>query len=408
MRLALTDLTVKNLAAPTSGQRTYLDQGIPGFGIRVSQGGTKTFTLMYGPARRLITIGRYPVITLSQARQKAKAMLAEKTLGIHQETPRTSFQEAYDQFLKAYRAKNRAKTVYEMERIAKRHLLPKFRRQQVGEISTHDLTRIIDQLIDTPRECSATFTAARTLFRWMAQRRLISRSPLENVPVPVKNEARIRVLTDDELVAVWRACDSPEPFNPEFAGIVKMLILTGQRKGQVSKMRGEWIAGERVVWPAEAMKSKRAHTIPLAPMASATLERFPQSGFVFLGRSKDKPFNGFSKAKADFDRRANIPPWTLHDLRRTFSTGIAKLGVLPHIKEHILAHGSAKDAVEAIYDLHRYENEMMQALQLWETHVQALLSNLESTNARDNSGGSHQVGSRKVQRRTKSACRPAA
>jgi len=203
MRLSLTDLSVKNLAPPATGQRTYLDQTIAGFGVRVSQGGTKTFMLMYGPARRLLTLGRYPIISLAQARQKARAILAEKTLGIHQEVPRTNFEEAYAVFLKTYRAKNRDKTVYEMERIVKRHLMPKFRRQQITEITTHELTSIIDDLADTPSECLATFKAARTLFRWLARRRLIGRSPLENVPPPAKTSSRVRVLSDEEIVEVW-------------------------------------------------------------------------------------------------------------------------------------------------------------------------------------------------------------
>src|SRR5262249_49965707 len=163
---------------------------------------------------------------------------------------------------------------------------------------------------------------SRTLFRWFARRRTIARSPLENVPFPVNNPARRRVLTNSELCAVWRTCHTLGNLNPEFATIVKLLLLTGQRKGQVAQLRGEWIDRDagRVEWPAEAMKSKRPHTLPAAPVTKAILDSLPRKGFVFLARGKTTPFNGFSKCKTAFDKRAKIASWTLHDLRRTFAT----------------------------------------------------------------------------------------
>jgi integrase len=114
------------------------------------------------------------------------------------------------------------------------------------------------------------------------------------------------------------------------------------------------------------MKGKREHTLPVAATAMTILAPLPEIGFLFRARGKSTPFNGFSTCKAVFDERAKIAPWTLHDLRRTFSTGVARLGVAPHIKEMLLAHATAKDPVEAIYDLHTYESAMRQALEKWE------------------------------------------
>jgi len=254
--------------------------------------------------------------------------------------------------------------------------MPKLRRKMVAEIGTAELNEIIDKLLPTPAECAATFTAARTIFRWLARRRSIERSPLENVPVPVKTQPRARVLTDDELSAVWHACNTLGNINPELATIVKLLVLTGQRKGQIAKLRGEWIDRESktVIWPAEQMKGNRQHTLPLAPTAMSILTSLPKTGFLFRARGRSTPFNGFSTCKAVFDERAKIAPWTLHDLRRTFSTGIARLGIAPHIKEMLLAHSTAKDPVEAIYDLHTYEGEMREALEKWEAHLRALVA----------------------------------
>jgi integrase len=373
--MRLTDLTVKNLVVE-GGQRTFFDDSLKGFGVRVSPK-SKTFVLVIHRrnCNKWETLGRYPLVSLAKAREEAKNRLSAIQLGLRFEEPTVIFSDAYETFLASYKAKNRKKTVYEMERIVKRHLMPKLRHELLTDITTDQCTKIIDKLIGTPAECAATYTAARTLFRWMARRRMMPRSPLENVPIPVNKAARSRALTDDELVAVWRACHSLDNLNPEFAAIVKLLLLTGQRKGQVALLAGEWVdrVAQRIAWPAEVMKGKRVHTIPLPPVAFAIVKPRPEKGFVFLGRDKEKPFNGFSKCKAELDERANIAPWTLHDLRRTFSTGIAKLGVLPHIKEMLLAHSTAKDPVEAIYDLHQYEAEMRDALNRWECHVRALL-----------------------------------
>jgi integrase len=373
--LNLTDAALRSLRPDT--RQTFFDTATPGFAVRATPRGSRTFVIVYGPekARKWEKIGTYPLLTLSRAREEARNRLSLIQLGLRTDKPTLGFTEAYEQFLASYKAKNRPKTVYEMERIVKRHLMPKLRRKMVAEITTAELNEIIDKLLSTPAECAAAFTAARTIFRWLSRRRSIARSPLENVPVPVKTQPRARVLTDDELGVVWHACHTLGNINPELATIVKLLMLTGQRKGQIAKLRGEWIdrEGKIVIWPAEHMKGNRQHTLPLAPTVMGILASLPKTGFLFRARGRSTPFNGFSTCKAVFDERAKIAPWTLHDLRRTFSTGIARLGVAPHIKEMLLAHSTAKDPVEAIYDLHTYEGEMREALEKWETHLRALI-----------------------------------
>ena len=372
MRIALTDLSVKNLAAPERGQRTYLDRSIPGFGVRVSQGGTKTFTLMHGPHRKLLTLGRYPIVSLARARKRAQDILAEKQLGIHYEAPRMTFEEGYAIFLKGYQAKNRRKTVYEMERIVRRHLMPAFRRYPLADISTEDIAAVIERLYATPAECQSTFVAARTIFRRFARRKLIKTSPLADMEPPTRPSAREHVLTDTELAEVLRkAIDADSTFGE----IVQLLIITGQRKSQIAHLRGEFIdrPGKLVTWPSTVMKN-RAHSIPLTPMAEMILKHAPAEGLVFKARGKDSAFNGFSASKEDFDNMLNnVRHWRLHDLRRTFSTGLARLRVPPHIKEMLLSHQSAKDPVEAIYDRYTYLDEQREALIKWENHLHTLV-----------------------------------
>jgi len=377
--MKLSDLAVKNLAVE-NGQKVFFDDTMPGFGVRVSPN-SKTFVLITRRRNRTKweTLGKYPIVSLAKAREEAKTRLSTAQLRKGPEIPDMCFEEAYEAFLTGYKAKSRPKTVYEMERVVKRHLMPKFKGVFIGDISTHELTTLIERLLPTPSECLALFKATRTIFRRLARRRLIERSPLEGVEAPVKPAPRTRVLNDEELRVVWETCVSQSNLNPEFSSIVKLLILTGQREGQIAKLRGEWIdlAARYVTWPAAAMKGNRQHVVPVAPMATAILAPLPKTGVLFRARGKDTPFNGFSKCKAVFDTRAKIAPWTLHDLRRTFATGVARLGIAPHIKEMLLAHATAKDPVEAIYDLHTYEDEMREALERWEAKLQSLLADAQ-------------------------------
>ena len=390
MRINLTDLAVKNLPPPERGQVTYLDKNIPGFGVRVSRGGAKTFVLVSGPHRKRTTLGRYPIVTLSKARERARDILAEKQLGIHHEAPRITFEEGYERFSKMYEAKNRPKTVYEMERIAKRHLLPAFRNYQLNDITAHDVAAIIAKLRKTPAERQSVFVAMRTVFRWFVRRRFIKASPVAEIDAPVAPPSRERVLTDAELTEVLRKAVADTSI---FGKIVQLLGITGQRKGQLTYLRREYVdEGARLItWPSSSMKGKRSHLIPLTPMAAAIVATLPSDGYLFRARGMDTPFNGYSVGKEKFDKRLEgVRPWTLHDLRRTFSTGLARLRIPPHIKEMLLAHSTAKDPVEAIYDLYTYEDEMREALHKWEDHLQTLLSDTESMNGSELPGLHHE------------------
>jgi integrase len=387
MRISLTDLAVKNLASPARGQATYLDKMIPGFGVRVSQGGAKSFVLVSGPHRRRTTLGRYPIVSLAKAREKARDILAEQQLGIHHEAPRLTFEQAYELFSAAYAAKNRPKTVYEMERIVKRHLMPAFRRYPLIDITADAIAAIIRKLRATPAERQSAYVAMRTIFRWFVRRKFIKASPVAEIDAPTVPPSRDRVLTDTELVEIYRTAVAEDSI---FGKIVQLLVLTGQRKGQFTYLRREYVddRANLITWPTSVMKAKRAHSIPLTDATKAIIATLPKEGYLFRARGKDSPYNGYSVGKERFDEKLEgVQPWTLHDLRRTFATGLARLRVPPHIKEMLLAHASAKDPVEAIYDRWTYESEIREAMQRWETHLQTLLSNTENTNnGRDLSG----------------------
>jgi integrase len=367
----LTEMTVSNARPREKGQYTLWDATLKHFGLRVSQGGAKTFTIMHGTRRERISIGRYPAISLAQARARAKELLAERTLN-KDRAPDITFEAAQKIFFAMHRQKNKASTIAQYERLFERHLTPKLRHRKIADIKPHDITFIIDRLIKTPSECSHTFAMARTFFRWAVRRKYTDRSPMDGMEKPSKYRPRDRVLTDDELKLVWHAAND---YGYPFGSIVQLLILTGQRRSEIGKLKWSYIKSNAVTLPPEIVKNNREHTFPLGPDAAALIQRTPVLGdYLFLARRKETPFRGWQSCKLALDKEAKIAPWTLHDLRRTFATNLAALGVPPHIVERLLNHASGTiSGVAAIYNRYAFEKECREAVERWEQRLTTML-----------------------------------
>lgn len=368
--MRMTDIVVRNLPPPERGQKTYQDDTLSGFGVRVSQGGTKTFTLLVGRTRERVTIGRYPVIGLADARTEAKRLLAEHTLGKHR-PHRAKFETALEQFFATHLAQtSRPATQKEVRRLLTRHLLPKLRHESMENITTHDLTRIVDKLVGTPSECEHLFRAAKTFFRWALRRRLISHSPLEGLEAPAKGASRDRVLSDEELARVLSCCTR---LGGTFAVFVRLLALTGQRKGEIASLRAEMIDRDACTITLPLTKNGRPHTFPFGAAVGELIEKLPKEGLLFPAKGKDSPLNGFSKAMTQLRKECGIDHWTLHDLRRTFATGLQRLGVRLDVTEALLNHVSGVRAgIVGVYQRHDYQREMRAAIGLWEAHIAKL------------------------------------
>ncbi len=369
--MSLTDLQIKRLKAPEKGQKTYYDSTLPGFGVRVSQGGTKTFVVLYGKGRRRRSLGRYPDLSLSEARHLAKQAQVEIT--IDEQSPRSalpkvSFAIARSKFLADCEVRTKPRTVDEYRRLLNRHF---HFDSNIADLSRHDIASVIEKLNAKPSEQQHAFVAIRTMLNWCVKRGFLDLAPVP--PMTFKTRPRERVLTDQELVSVWqRASEFGYPYGP----IVQLLILTGQRKGEVVGLRRSWLADGRIVYPSEFVKNKRSHTIPAGPEALELINSLPgDTDLLFPSRfEEDKPFNGFSKCKASFDQGLEIEPYTLHDLRRTFSSNMAKLGTPIHVTERILNHVSGTiSGVSAVYNRHAYMDEMHEAFVRYEQHLSEIL-----------------------------------
>jgi integrase len=363
---------------------------MPNFGIRVSQGGAKTFVALLGSGNRH-TIGRYPVISLSEARTEAKRILAEHTLGKHR--PQSLTWDAGRELFLAdceQRVKERtlrARTLSDYRRLLKKHFA--LGRQQLAEITSDHIGRRIERITDAPSERNHALVAVKVFLSWAQKppRRYISHNPCEGM-VATKRPARKRVLTDDELAAVYRTALKGED---AFSQIVAILILTGQRRGEIGALRRDWINPKErtITLPDFITKNKAEHKFPYGPTAAAILKHIPDQGDCLFPASRShvrgKPtttFNGWPKHKEAFDKACGVSGWTLHDLRRTFATGLAALKVPPHIVERLLNHkfGSLQNqtdgtvsAVAEIYNRHLYMNEMREAIKTWETRLRSLL-----------------------------------
>jgi hypothetical protein len=215
------------------------------------------------------------------------------------------------------------------------------------------------------------------LFGWTVKRGTVVSNPFERVPV-APTVRRDRVLSDDEIRRVWRATEGLGAFN----AIVRALLLTGQRREEVSGLTSSELDPGLSVWtlPGTRSKNSRPHIIPISAQMETLLRaqaRVSGTDLVFPGERS--LFSGWSKSKARLDRRSGVSGWTLHDLRRTAATGMAELGIAPHVIEAVLNHASGhKAGVAGIYNQARYASEMRRALNLWGAHVAAIVEGREA------------------------------
>lgn len=326
--MRLTALQIEQLPIPAKGQKTYWEHG---FGIRVSQGGSKSFVVMYGTDRRLKTLGKYPSMSLKNARDAAS--LVKVTDTPKRRLDRLS--EARSAFLDDCETRLRPKTIEQYT-----HYLNQCDKTYLSDITK---TSIIDQT-------AHAIASWKAFFNWCIRHELVSRNPFTFYVA--RYGSRFRVLSADETKAIW-SYDYPP-----YSDYLKLQLLTGQRRGQW----GEYsIVGDTIVFPATAMKAKKEHSIPLTEWAASLLP-LPY-------------FNGWSKAKARIDKHVPLDAWRLHDIRRTFSTNCASLDIPLHVTERIMAHTSGTvSGVAATYNRYNYLKEMRQALDIYEKHIQSLIT----------------------------------
>lgn len=405
------------------------DSELPGFGVRITTAGSKVFYLQYSVAGRVQRhrLGAYGVLTLDQARRLARIAAGEVAGGndpradrlakrraavvAEAEAKREAAAEAYT--LRAMAAEWHA--VYLSQQSRPRYADEALRTIHLGfgewldrpatALATDDAVRALDAigLARGPWAARRSFKVLHTAYGWAVSRLKLGANPLAGLKAPPKMRARQRALTDAELGTVWRAAEKlGQPFGP----FVQVLILTLQRRQEVAAMRWSELAPDMSEWilPAERAKNGKTHVVQLAaPVRAilAELPRFEGSDLVFT-TTGETPISGFARSKARLDKLAlaerrtakvnppDMPPWVLHDFRRTGVSTMAARGVLPDVADRILNHqaSSTNEGVKAVYQVHSFKREREAALQLWARHVLAVAErgrpDAKATRATDN------------------------
>jgi integrase len=229
-----------------------------------------------------------------------------------------------------------------------------------------------------------TAAYGRAAFAWAVKRGMVAANPFADLPIAKSVAKRERVLTDDEIGEVWRAAGT---MAAPFGVIVRLLILTGQRRGEVAGMRWSEVSDDLATWtmPGERTKNGLAHVVPLSTPARDLLKSALPEGrragdALVLPGILGTPFAGWSKAKAALDKAVPLAPWNVHDLRRTLATGLQRLGVRLEVTEAVLNHISgSRGGIIGVYQRHDWAAEKRAALDSWAAHVLAVARGVPAT-----------------------------
>lgn len=389
--------------ATAAMEEAIWDGELKGFGALRRAGGSISFVFTYrappggrAALKRKMILGRYSEgFTLDMARTKARELMGEIAKGIDPALTKREQREglskgdsvaaAVARYVEKY-AKPNQKSWRETERILLKDVVPHLGDKRISAINKGEVVRMLDKLEQTgPVRARHALAWTRGLFAWLKQRGEVEANPCDGLSLPPP-AARDRVLSDDEIVAVLRGA---EKIGWPWGSFARVLLLTGQRRGEIAGLRWDEVSEGNLCLPAERTKNGRAHTIPLSPAVAAIIDlapRYADSPFVFTTNGT-APISGFSKGKVVLDRAvaqtkdegaADLPNWTWHDLRRTAASGMARLGIAPHTIERLLNHEmSGLSRVAGVYNRHSYLPEMSAALALWQAELARLETGAE-------------------------------
>jgi integrase len=412
MEMKLTQRRIEDLECPLGKKNAIVFDG--GLAVRASAGAEKgslerkSFFVQYsyGGIKRRVPLGKCRDVSLADAIKAAKAVAGRVAQGRdpwredREETRAAKLKSAHDkltldtlvdQWAELHLTDKRPRYAAEAVR-AIRSVLKKYLSWPAAAIDRKVAVRVTDALRKegSPIMAARAASYARAAYQWAVKRGALETNPFLHLPV-APTVKRKRVMTDDELRSVWTATAPGSPFN----SIVRMLILTGQRREEVAGMAWSEISPDGATWtiPAARAKNNAEHIVPLSAPAqaivAAQLRPQPKPGkpgekvpdLVFPGLH-GTPFNGFSKAKDALDRLSGVTGWVLHDLRRTTATNLQKLGVRLEVTEAVLNHVSgSRGGIVGVYQRHSWADEKRAALAAWGARVEAIVEGRDTEGA---------------------------
>jgi integrase len=365
---------------PGKAEIIHYDDDLPGFGLRL-RGNARTFVVAYkiGTQHRRMTLGSTAQITLEAARTEARKIQAAVRLG---RDPAAEKQEAVasladrcEAHMHTYLTRQKARVRPSSYKRSEQYLLDLWKplhAMPLTKVDRRTVAKRLSELVTTngPATTDRARAVLSAFFTWAMKEGLVEANPVAATNRPYEGKGRERVLSNAELAQIWRAAgDDP------YGTVVRLLILTGQRREEIGGLRRSEtdFAARLIRLPAERVKNGRPHDVPLSDPAIALLRAVPvMAGRDFVFGSGASGFSGFSIPKKALDTRIGkaMPPWVLHDLRRGVATGMAEIGVPPHIIEAVLNHVSGhKAGIGGIYNKAAYERDKRAALDRWADHV---------------------------------------
>jgi len=388
MKRTLSDRLLRSLARPRPTPQEIWDQQLRGFGCRASKQGVVSFFAMRRPrgsAKSVrLKVGDFPAMSLVEARQRARALLTEMQDGVDPRARKaaearaaaaekaSTFGAVAETFIA--RHVHGKRTARDIERRVRRELIPRWGERPIVSIARAEVVALVDEILDRghPEAARQTLTYLRRLFGWAVPRYDLQAAPTDHlraVDLVGAKRPRQRVLSDSEIVLLWRATEGPEAvyYGPYF----RLLLLLGVRRNELGRAPWSEFDLDAALWtiPPGRMKSDDPHTIPLSLPAIEILRALPQdrphmlSGFMHYVRAKrylDARMTKLNSGKA-------IPHWTLHDLRRTLRTGLSRLGIAPHVAELCIGH--RQQGLHRVYDQHKFNAEKRHAFDAWAAQV---------------------------------------
>jgi integrase len=389
-RLRLTKSVIDDLPVP-SKDTVYWDAGLPGFGVKVTPKGRKVFIVMYrlagaGSRLRKYTIGPYGRITLPMARAQAQKIFAARLDGRDpaeekKQSRRRLVVDRIDDLIERFIQEHvsRVGTSKRLTNLLRRDVIPYWGAKSIHEIKKRDVSDLVGLIAQRNAHAShRLLKTLKTFLKWCIGRAVIDFSPADGLSSGYRETSRDRVLTDQELAAiVLGAREMPRPYG----GIVEFLALTGQRREEVAQLKRDELDEKARTWtiPALRTKNKKGHIVHLSEATWRVVAGIPEGELVF-GTSRGKRFQAFGKGKRALDKLCGVTGWRLHDLRRTIVSGMARLGVPPHVADKILNHQAGTiSGVAAVYQRHDFLAERKEALDRWGAHVEQIVQTFKPT-----------------------------
>jgi integrase len=383
--MRLTDTAAAKLAVPPDKSEAFLWEsgGVPGFGVRLRMGGRANWVFQYRIAHRTrrLTIGLTSAIKASDARATASRLYAQIKLGGDPSATKKAaraaqaetLEAAIDIYLARQRLRLRERSLAETVRHLNVHARP-LHALPLVKIDRRAIAALVAKLgaSSGPVAANGVLKDLAALFAWAMREGLADMNPAAGAN-RFPQIARSRVLSDDELRAIWQATGN----GGRHATIVRLLALTGCRREEIGGLSWSEIDLDKAVisLPSERTKNAMPFDVPLSPAAVDILRAWPrgEDGAVFA------KYATWSTDKTLLDQRSGVTGWVLHDIRRSVATGMADIGVQPHVIEAVLNHQSgAKRGVAGIYNRSTYANEKRQAVDRWADHLLALVEGRES------------------------------